>query len=116
MRRGTDWRARTLPCCRASYCSPYCAPSPPFILPSAPDREIEAPAAAKPGIDARIRTILHAENLGAALIATVIRGFLVQVVELLCSSGLPALLTRIPTLRGLDRASYSPAPQRCPDQ
>jgi hypothetical protein len=67
---------------------------------------LSIPAAAKPGIYARMRAILHAENLGAALIGAVILGFLVQVVELLCTSGLPALFTRILTLRALDPALY----------
>ena len=67
---------------------------------------LSIPDAAKPGIYARMRGILHAENLTAALIGTVILGLLVQVVELLCTSGFPALFTRILTLHELDRASY----------
>jgi hypothetical protein len=67
---------------------------------------LSIPAAAKPGIYARMRDILHAENLAAALIGTVILGLLVQVVELVCTSGFPALFTRILTLRQLEGASY----------
>jgi hypothetical protein len=67
---------------------------------------LSIPDSAKPGIYARMRGILHAKNLTAALIGTVILGLLVQVVELLCTSGFPALFTRILTLRELDRASY----------
>jgi glutaredoxin len=67
---------------------------------------LSIPGAAKPGIYARIRGILHAENLTAALIATVILGLLVQLVELLCTSGFPALFTRILTLRELEGATY----------
>ena len=67
---------------------------------------LSIPDAAKPGIYARMRGILHAENLTAALIATVVLGLLVQLVELLCTSGFPALFTRILTLKQLDGASY----------
>jgi glutaredoxin len=67
---------------------------------------LSIPAAAKPGIYARMRRILHAENLKAALLATVLLGVLVQIVELLCTSGFPALFTRILTLRHLDSVSY----------
>ncbi len=67
---------------------------------------LSIPDAAKPGIYARMRRILHAEDLTAALIATVILALLVQLVELLCTSGFPALFTRILTLKQLDGASY----------
>ena len=67
---------------------------------------LSIPDAAKPGIYARMRGILHAEDLTAALIATVILGLLVQLIELLCTSGFPALFTRILTLKQLDSASY----------
>jgi cytochrome c biogenesis protein CcdA len=67
---------------------------------------LSIPDSAKPGIYARMRGILNADNLTAALIATVILGLLVQFVELLCTSGFPALFTRILTLKQLDAASY----------
>ena len=67
---------------------------------------LSIPDAAKPGIYARMRRILHAENLTAALIATVVLALLVQLVELLCTSGFPALFTRILTLKQLEGASY----------
>ncbi len=67
---------------------------------------LSIPDAAKPGIYARMRRILHAEDLTAALFATVLLAVLVQIVELLCTSGFPALFTRILTLRQLDGASY----------
>lgn len=60
----------------------------------------------KPGIYARMRAILHAKSLPAAIIGVIILGLLVQVVEFLCTSGFPALFTRILTLRNLDTASY----------
>ncbi len=67
---------------------------------------LSIPDAAKPGIYARMRRILHADSLVAALVGTVILAVLVQLVELLCTSGFPALFTRILTLRKLEGASY----------
>ena len=60
----------------------------------------------KPGIYARMRGILHAESLPAAIVGVIVLGMLVQVVEFLCTSGFPALFTRILTLRDLDPAAY----------
>jgi glutaredoxin len=67
---------------------------------------LSIPAAAKPGIYARMRRILQAEDFAAALLGIVALGVLVQIVELLCTSGFPALFTRILTLQQLDRLSY----------
>jgi len=64
------------------------------------------PDAAKPGLYARMRRIIQAENILAALIGTVLLALLVQAVELLCTAGLPALYTRILTMRQLDRWAY----------
>ena len=67
---------------------------------------LSIPESAKPGIYNRMRDILHARNLIAAIIGTVILAGLVQIVEFMCTSGFPALYTRILTLQQLDRASY----------
>ena len=67
---------------------------------------LSIPDSAKPGIYARMRRILHADSLAAALAATVILSVLVQLVELLCTSGFPALFTRILTLRQMDGGGY----------
>jgi glutaredoxin len=67
---------------------------------------LSIPEKAKPGIYSRMRAILHAESLPAAIIGAVILAGLVQIVEFLCTSGFPALFTRILTLRGLEPASY----------
>jgi len=64
------------------------------------------PERAKPGIYSRLRAILHAENLRAAIIGAIALAVLVQIVEFLCTSGFPALFTRILTLRQLDAATY----------
>ena len=67
---------------------------------------LSIPAAAKPGIYQRMRRVLHEESLAVAIAGAVVLAVLVQVVELLCTSGLPALYTRILTLRHLDPWSY----------
>lgn len=67
---------------------------------------LSIPAAAKPGIYARMRGILEAKNLAAALFGVFVLAILVQIVELMCTSGLPALFTRILTLQQLSSPSY----------
>jgi glutaredoxin len=67
---------------------------------------LSIPDSAKPDIYAGIRRILQAENLTGALIGTVLLAILVQIVELMCTSGFPALYTRILTLKQLDSMSY----------
>lgn len=67
---------------------------------------LSIPATAKPGIYARLRNILQAENLAAAILGTVVLAILVQIVEFMCTSGFPALFTRILTLKQLDSMSY----------
>lgn len=67
---------------------------------------LSIPQAAKPDIYARIRRILQAQNLCGALIGAVVLAILVQIVELFCTSGFPALYTRILTLRQLQAWDY----------
>jgi glutaredoxin len=67
---------------------------------------LSIPDKAKPGIYSRMRAILHAESLKAAIIGAIILAVLVQLVEFLCTSGFPALFTRILTLRELEPAAY----------
>lgn len=64
------------------------------------------PAAVKPTIYARMRRVLTAQSLGAALAATVVLAVLVNVVELLCTAGLPAVYTRVLTLHDLPAWRY----------
>jgi hypothetical protein len=59
------------------------------------------PERAKPGIYARVRRIVYAENLTAALAMTVALAVMVNLVELLCTAGLPALFTQILSAHGL---------------
>lgn len=56
---------------------------------------LSIPDAAKPGLYARVRDVMHARNIGAALVAIVLLAFVVNAVELLCTAGLPALYTQI---------------------
>jgi len=67
---------------------------------------LSIPQSAKPDIYARMRAILHADNLVGALVATVVLALLVQVVEFMCTSGFPALYTRILTLHDTHGFSY----------
>lgn len=67
---------------------------------------LSIPESAKPGIYSRIRKILLAESLWGAMIAAVVLAVLVQIVELVCTSGFPALYTRILTLNQLSGFSY----------
>jgi glutaredoxin len=64
------------------------------------------PASARPGIYARVRAIVTAESLGAALAGAIVLAVLVNVVELLCTAGFPALYTRILTLHELPAWQY----------
>lgn len=62
---------------------------------------LSIPDAAKPGIYARVRRIVNAEALGPALAGAFTLAVLVNVVELLCTAGLPALYTQVLGLQGL---------------
>ena len=68
---------------------------------------LSIPDQAKPGIYNRMRNILHARSMTAAVAGAVVLAVLVQIVELLCTSGFPALFTRILTLEQLEPSSYS---------
>lgn len=58
------------------------------------------PDAAKPGIYDRVRRVVNAENLWAAMIGVTLLAVFVNIVELLCTAGLPALYSQILTLQG----------------
>lgn len=67
---------------------------------------LSIPEAAKPGLYGGIRAVLQADNLVGAFIAVVILAGLVNVVELLCTAGFPALYTQILTLQQLPTWKY----------
>jgi len=56
---------------------------------------LSIPESAKPGLYARVRRIVTAENLTGAILGAAFLAVLVNVVELLCTAGLPALYTEI---------------------
>lgn len=67
---------------------------------------LSIPDRAKPGIAARIRRVLHAEDLGGALAAAATLAVLVNFVELLCTAGLPALYTEVLIRQGLPPSAH----------
>ncbi len=62
---------------------------------------LSIPAAAKPGIYRRTRDIVQSQYLTAAIAGAVVLAVVVNVVELLCTAGLPALYTQILTMQQL---------------
>jgi glutaredoxin len=62
---------------------------------------LSIPQSAKPGFYRRVRNVLQAENLTGAMIGIVTLAFLVNLVEVLCTAGLPALYTAILTNQDL---------------
>jgi hypothetical protein len=64
------------------------------------------PESAKPGLYARVRRILRAENLPGAFVGVVGLAALVNTIELLCTAGLPAVYTHILTLQQLPWWAY----------
>lgn len=62
---------------------------------------LSIPEKAKPGIYARIRAIVYADRLIAALAAACVLAVVVNAVELLCTAGLPALYTQVLAAQGL---------------
>jgi glutaredoxin len=59
------------------------------------------PDRAKPGIYARVRAIVRAESLGAAIAGATVLAVLVNVLELVCTAGLPALYTQVLVQQGV---------------
>ena len=60
----------------------------------------------KPTLYLRVRNVLHAESLWAALIGVSIVAVMVNLVELLCTAGLPALYTQILTMNSMPTLHY----------
>lgn len=67
---------------------------------------LSIPESAKPGFYARIRRILQAENLAGALVAVIVLAGLVNMIELLCTAGFPAVYTQILTMQQLPTREY----------
>lgn len=62
---------------------------------------LSIPERAKPRIYERVRRIVYAENLTGALATTTALAVTVNLIELLCTAGLPALFTRVLSVHGL---------------
>ena len=60
---------------------------------------LSIPESAKPGLYARVRKIVAAKHISAALLGAITLAVLVNVIELLCTAGLPAMYTEILTLQ-----------------
>lgn len=67
---------------------------------------LNIPDSVKPGLYARVRDVLHADSLWAALAGVAILAVMVNMVELLCTAGLPALYTRVLTLYPMPTVQY----------
>lgn len=67
---------------------------------------LSIPESAKPGLYARIRGILQAEHLFGAVAGIVVLAGLVNLIELLCTAGFPALYTQILTLQQMPSWEY----------
>ncbi|MNN01837.1 hypothetical protein D3C81_1144660 [compost metagenome] len=65
------------------------------------DFTLSIPAAAKPGLYARMRYILQADSLLPALAGVAALAVVVNFIELLCTAGLPAIYTAVLTQQGL---------------
>lgn len=61
---------------------------------------------AKPGLYERLRRIIQAENMKSAMVAIVTLAVVVNLIELACTAGFPALYTEILTLHQLDPWGY----------
>jgi len=75
-----------------------------FALQRGPSLSI--PDRVKPELYARVRNIVQAENLAAALIGVTLVAVLVNFVELLCTAGLPAIYTQVLSQHDLPQAGF----------
>jgi glutaredoxin len=64
------------------------------------------PAAARPGLVARMHALPQARNLAALLAGVALLALAVNLVELLCTAGLPALYTAVLSQQGLSPAMH----------
>ncbi|MBX3423768.1 MAG: hypothetical protein KF752_19605 [Pirellulaceae bacterium] len=55
----------------------------------------------KTGLDRHVRQIVNATHLSVAVSGTVVLAVIVNLIELLCAAGLPALYTQILTIQDL---------------
>jgi uncharacterized membrane protein HdeD (DUF308 family) len=62
---------------------------------------LSIPESSKPGLYKRVRDIVSAKYLSAALAGVIALAVIVNMVELLCTAGLPAMYTQILTMQEL---------------
>jgi glutaredoxin len=67
---------------------------------------LSIPESAKPGLYARMRSVLRAEALPASLVAVAALAVAVNFVELLCTAGFPAIYTAVLTQQHLGTAAH----------
>lgn len=67
---------------------------------------LSIPDAVKPGFYAQVRRILQADNVAGALIGMIGLAVLVNMIELLCTAGFPALYTQVLALQQLPPWKY----------
>lgn len=67
---------------------------------------LSIPESAKPTLYARVRRVVQAENLFAAMASVTVVAILVNLIELLCTAGIPAIYTQILSQQELPAASY----------
>jgi glutaredoxin len=67
---------------------------------------LSIPDSAKPSLYSHIRDVIYAENIIATFIAIIIMAILVNMIELLCTAGLPAIYTQVLTLQQLNTSQY----------
>ena len=67
---------------------------------------LSIPGAAKPGLYARVRAVVNAQDLTGAILGVCVLAALVNLLELLCTAGLPALYTQVLSQQALSRAGY----------
>ncbi len=67
---------------------------------------LSIPDSAKPGLYARMRRIVQSRHPGEALAAVTVLAVIVNIVELLCTAGVPAVYTRVLTWYALPTWQY----------
>lgn len=61
---------------------------------------LSIPESAKPRIYEQVRRVVTAENIAGAIVGAIVLAVLVNVIELLCTAGLPALYTQVLSQQG----------------
>lgn len=67
---------------------------------------LSIPESAKPGLYARMRRVVQAPSLTLSLLSVTALALLVNLVELLCTAGLPALYTSVLAQHALDASAH----------